>query len=338
MSDILFIKSNNASFIINDENILHKYFSVRSHYFQASRHFLTMLVSQFAELWWLIMNIWTCKIIYIWFADYHSLIPVIFARITGKKSVIVIGGFDVAKIPDIRYGGHIKPTRSLFIRLSLRLASLLLPVSQFTEQELIQINQRTPRKMVYNGVQVSLFHRDVSIPKQQVVLSVGKANNKWVFLKKGFDLFLEVARLLPDLRFILVGLEGEAAEYCAECTPGKNVQIYNQTSPSELLILYNQARVYCQFSRHESFCLALAEAMSCECVPVITRNGALPEVVGDTGYIVENRQADRLAAVIQRAMTDAPSAGLKARQHIEQNFTLPRREKQLIDILSTLVP
>jgi len=31
--------------------------------------------------------------------------------------------------------------------------------------------------------------------------------------------------------------------------------------------------------------MALAEAMCCECVPVVTKKGALPEVVGDTGLI-----------------------------------------------------
>jgi len=336
MPEILFIKSSNTTFIKNDEIIIKKYFSVSSFLFTPSKKFINLMQSQLEMISWLLKNIWSCKIVYIWFADYHSLLPVLFARILGKKSMIVIGGFDVARIPEIHYGGHLNRIRSIFIRLSLRYASLLLPVSKFTEQELLQINGKTPRIMIYNGVNLNIFKRDMSIPKQKMVLSVGLVREKWAFITKGFDLYIEVAKMLPDIRFLLAGIQDDALPYLKKLNPGPNVEIYNYLDQKELVLFYNQASVYCQFSRHESFCLALAEAMLCECVPIITRNGALPEVIGDTGYIVRYRDAQPIASIVLKAMEAAQSERNKISRQIELNFSLEKRENHLRQIISSI--
>jgi len=39
-----------------------------------------------------------------WFASWHTFLPVQFAKTLGKPSVLVIGGYDVANMPEIDYG------------------------------------------------------------------------------------------------------------------------------------------------------------------------------------------------------------------------------------------
>ena len=39
-----------------------------------------------------------------WFASWHTFLPVLVARLMRKPSVIVIGGFDTARMPEIGYG------------------------------------------------------------------------------------------------------------------------------------------------------------------------------------------------------------------------------------------
>jgi hypothetical protein len=62
-----------------------------------------------------------------------------------------------------------------------------------------------------------------------------------------------------------------------------NVEFLGFVSDEELFSLYARASVYVQASMHEGFGLSVAEAMSAGCIPVVTRAGSLPEVVGDVG-------------------------------------------------------
>src|SRR5207247_6894113 len=57
--------------------------------------FFFVLVMQF---YFLLFNIYKFKIVFIWFADYHSLLPVFFSRLFNKKCVINIGGYDADEI------------------------------------------------------------------------------------------------------------------------------------------------------------------------------------------------------------------------------------------------
>ena len=337
MANILFIKSNNSSFILFDEHLLKKHHTLKCYLFLASNKFLKLFMSQIKLFLWLFSNIDSSELLYIWFADYHSLLPVLLAKLFSKKSIIVVGGFDVARIEEIRYGGHVKVIRSLHIRFSFYYASYLLPVSKFIEKELIKYNRRTPRSLVYNVVDPQQFYRTTSINKQKMVLTVGIIKNKWIALNKGIDLYLQAASKLPEIRFVVVSIEPEAESFIQSLHPVPNVEIKSRITRDELMILYNQAQVYCQFSHFESFCLSLAEAMLCECIPVITRNGALPEVIGDNGFVVETRNPEQISLVIQQAMKLGQSERTKARQWIEQNFNPQYREHHLNQIITTLI-
>ena len=39
-----------------------------------------------------------------WFASWHTFLPVLLAWLMRKPAVVVIGGFDTARMPDIGYG------------------------------------------------------------------------------------------------------------------------------------------------------------------------------------------------------------------------------------------
>jgi glycosyltransferase involved in cell wall biosynthesis len=93
--------------------------------------------------------------------------------------------------------------------------------------------------------------------------------------------------------------------------------------------------VYCQLSTHESFGVALSEAMSCGCVPVVTRKYSLPEIVGDTGFYVPYNDPEATANAIRKALTS--NKGLKARARIEKVFSLEKREKILLQEMSDLI-
>jgi len=97
-----------------------------------------------------------------------------------------------------------------------------------------------------------------------------------------------------------------------------------------------RAKVYVQVSAHEGFGCALAEAMLCECVPVVTACGAIPEVVGNTGYYVPYEDIEAVAETIKRAFKDGEAKGKKARKRIEEEFPMEKRENRLIEVIMRL--
>ena len=81
--------------------------------------------------------------------------------------------------------------------------------------------------------------------------------------------------------------------------------------------------------------MALAEAMACGCVPVVTERGAIPEVVGDAGYYVPYGSAKATAEAIEKALCSKNGIGLRKR--VEERFSLRRREEALQSLLKSLM-
>jgi glycosyltransferase involved in cell wall biosynthesis len=113
------------------------------------------------------------------------------------------------------------------------------------------------------------------------------------------------------------------------------VTFRNYVNDAELVEAYRRAKVVVQASYHEGFGCALAEAMSFGCVPVVTRRGALPEVVGDTGYYVEYGDVQALGSAIAKALEDWDKA-FAASKRARALFTIDERRKRLFELVETL--
>ncbi|PJF43154.1 MAG: glycosyltransferase family 1 protein [Candidatus Thermofonsia Clade 1 bacterium] len=98
--------------------------------------------------------------------------------------------------------------------------------------------------------------------------------------------------------------------------------IWLENLPSaELPAFYNSAAVLVQPSFYEGFGFPPLEAMACGTPTVVSRRGALPEVVGEAGLLVEPEQPEEIAAALARALTDSEfrarsrAAGLERARH-----------------------
>jgi len=97
--------------------------------------------------------------------------------------------------------------------------------------------------------------------------------------------------------------------------------------------LYAGSAVYVQASRHEGFGMTVAEAMLAGCVPVVTSAGALPEVVGDIGVIVESPDPADVAAGVSEALAAPDEERARARQRVLDRFPLEVRRRGLLGLV-----
>jgi len=190
-----------------------------------------------------------------------------------------------------------------------------------------------PRRIetVYNGIDTSVFSPGGR--KENIVLTVCFVSTENIRLK-GLDTFIDAARHLPEVRFVLLGRALDDALETLKRGAPDNVEFVGAVGQGELIEWYRRAKVYCQISYRESFGVALAEAMSCECVPVVTDRGALPEVVGDLGFVIPYADTRATVDAISRALIS--DAGPAARKRVCDTFSVEQREQELRRIIATL--
>lgn len=314
---ILFLYSRLPSFIRRDLKILQKHFKVKK-----------LQISSFKNplaYWDLLKGILRADIVYCWWVDWRAFFTVCFSMILRKKSVIVVGGYEVAYEPQIGYGLLLSPSGRLRVRFILKHASKIFTVSKSSTAEMLRFTEPKNFKMMYNGVDVKKFKPCGS--KENLVMTVGRITEKRI-KKKRLDVFVKASNYLPNVQFALVGKFNDSIVEELKKMAGTNVVFTGYVSDDEMLRYYQKAKVYCQLSTQESFGLALAEAMACGCVPVVVNRYSLPELVGNTGFYVPYGDAEVTAQGIKKALQS--NKGKKARERIVKYFSLASREKALV--------
>jgi len=329
---LLFVKKSDSTFVLQDEKILNKYFTVKSikYGFEPG---LKTIYNQIRLFLWLVKNIWSAHFVYIWFADYHSFLPVLFGKIFKKKSILILGGYDVTYIPELKYGSFSNPLRSFCTKYSMRNATINLAVSDYVKGEALKKVPTANIKVCYNCVSEHYFYPIKNI-KEKIVLTVGTVNTLQRIKIKGLDFFCEIAKKIPDYKFIIIGTGKNAKRYLKNIS--NNLEILDKIEHKKLLNYYQRAKVYCQFSMVESFCVTLAESMLCECIGVVRDVGALKEIIGNHGFILEQKNVDKAVELVKQAMNSDRSLGEKARERIISNFSIQEREKKLSKLILEL--
>ena len=328
---ILFIYTNLSSFVKNDYEILVAENRVEKYHFLPVKglfHNGWQFVRQF---FFLLFFGWKFYLIYCWFADYHTFLPTLFAKLFRKKAIVVIGGYDVCRVRKLNYGAFCSPLRGWFCANSMKLATWILPVSNYVDRKAGVIAPHTKRKMIYNCVSLESGTVFSSV-KTDTILTVGLINNDRTFYLKGIDTFFATARLLPGFNFQVVGINRSKLSHKLGNLP-MNVNLFEKVKHTELIDYYKNAKVYCQLSRSESFGLSILEAMTFGEFPVVTREGGMPEVVGDFGTVVE-RDPQLIADLIEhRILRDGIPDENAIRTHIEKFFTRKKRSDSLLDLI-----
>lgn len=324
--NILFVHNHPTSFVRQDLECLLRRYRV------SEMHLSSRRVNP--------LSIWRAvkahDLVFGWFASWHTFLPVLYSRCLKKPSVVVIGGYDLASIPAIGYGHQRGGAKKWVSRATMRLADALITNSHYSVREARENAGIAGAKLhvAYHGVPDMAG----AMPwgrRERVAITVGNVDrpNLW---RKGLEPFVRAANLLPDVKFVVIGAWKDDAIDQLRSIASPNVNFTGWVNDDTLLDYTRRSSVYVQASRHEGFGMAVAEAMLAGCIPVVTKFGALPEVVGDCGAYSDSTEPDALARAIERALAMPENVRDRARLRVLAQFPVSRRQAFLSEIVSRL--
>ena len=240
---ILYVHSRKASFVAIDRDILAGRYELEDLY-QPGRAPNPIKV---------IGGVLRADLVFGWFASWHTFFPITLAWLLRKPSVLVIGGFDVANMPDIGYGHQQGGLRRWASRFIFARATRLVTNSNYSLEEIERNTDVPPARVtvVHNGVP-DPFGELPAEPRERMALTVG-AVDEGTLVQKGQIAFADASGELPDVAFVLAGKWlGNAVEELRN-RGGPNFELTGWLPDDELLDRYRGAAVYVQASRHEGF-------------------------------------------------------------------------------------
>jgi glycosyltransferase involved in cell wall biosynthesis len=320
---ILYVHSRKASFVAIDREILTERYELEDLY-QPGRAPNPIKV---------IGGVLRADLVFGWFASWHTFFPITLAWLLRKPSVLVIGGFDVASMPDIGYGHQQGGLRRWASRFIFARATRLVTNSNYSLEEIERNTDVPPARVtvVHHGVP-DPFGELPAEPRNRMALTVG-AVDEGTLVQKGQIAFADASGELPDVSFVLAGKWLDNAVEELRNRGGPNFELTGWLPDEELLDRYRRAAVYVQASRHEGFGMAVAEAMLAGCVPVVMNVTAMPEVVGDAGVYIESQDPEDVADGVRRALELGPPAAAAARERILTSFPMERRREGILRVV-----
>lgn len=328
---ILFVHPTKTTFIEADRVLLSEEYDLRVVDFNVKR---TNLIGIAGVACGLFFGVLWADLTFSWFAEKHTSKAVTLSRWFGKPSVVAVGGYDVAKVPEIGYGLLLDPKAEKMVRRIIEHAHAVLPVDESLKRYAIE-NLGVDGKNIetvptgYDPMRFAPMGE-----KTNTVLTAGNLSQS-VIERKGLDTFIEAARLLPQTEFVLAGKVVDEAGRSLKIGAPPNVKFTGYLSHDELIGHYQKAKVYCQLSRFEGLPNALCESMLCGCVPVGTEYCGIPTAIGDAGFYVPYGDAIATSEAIAKALDS--NLGDRARARIIREFPMERRADSLRRILRGLL-
>ena len=276
MTRVLYVHSRKTTFTDIDRAALAERFEIIDHYQPGQRPRPLELIGKLRH----------ADVVFGWHATSHTFLALSLARLMRKPSVLVIGGVDTARMPEIGYGAQRAGPRRWVARRTIAAATRLITNSEYSLREIEANLGLGPDRvaLIYHGIpdrfadpgRAREARADGVERRGRGPAQPGRARAQRPFVEAAATSARRRVRACVE-----EWLDDAIEELRA--VAGPNVTFTGYLDDDTLDGCFRRAAVYVQPSRHEGFGLAVAEAMLARCVPVVTDAGALLEVVGDTG-------------------------------------------------------
>ncbi len=182
--------------------------------------------------------------------------------------------------------------------------------------------------LVYNGIDTEAFAPMPEIKRKPYRLMATASADMPL---KGLDYLLEaLASLtvqLPEIELLVVGSPkpgGHTEKMIKKLGIGSRVKFVNNLKTSDIRRHYAESAIAVIPSLYEGFGLPAGEAMSCGIAVISSNGGALPEIVGDAGLVVQAGNKEVLADAIAdllRHPEKGGKLGIAGRKRILDKFS-----------------
>jgi len=348
MPQALYFYHSKASFVEKDLYFFQKRFDVIKEFSFGITGKFSVIILLLKQLIFLLKNIGKTNFIICQFVGYHTLLPVFLGKLFGKKVILIPGGIDCAKFPSINYGNYTKKWLGRITNFSYRNATIILPVHECLvlsdysyqtddlPQQGIKVhcpNLKIPIKVIHNGYDATVFNvKPTKRISNSFITIASNLDNKVRAKIKGVDLIIEVAKLLPQCNFYMIGISSNISDL------PKNISLIPYVPNYELPALLSNYEYYLQLSMSEGFPNALSEAMLCGCIPIGSAVTSIPEIISNTGFILSKKDPHLLKQSIEKALQcDKEKLSAAARKRILENYSLEKRELQLFKVIDSLI-
>jgi glycosyltransferase involved in cell wall biosynthesis len=218
-------------------------------------------------------------------------------------------------------------TRNDYIRV------LRVPPEKITT---VRLGMNENFKVIDDQAHLDAMREKHSLP-EKYIFSVIKYDPRKNFdnLIKGFRLLRK--RMPVKLVVAGIGCEKYREEYnLAEDGIDKDITFLGWVEQDELPALYNMAACMLFPSVYEEFGIPTVEAMACGCPVVISSTGALPELAGDAGIIVDPFNPKSIADGLEKLMGSDENREKHAALCLERSkmFSWHRCAKETLAVLN----
>ena len=229
----------------------------------------------------------------------------------------------------------------LLLRLTDRLADLVVVNSQFQRQQLMR-EEGVPSRRIgvcYNGVNLSDFHPPVDAAGRRNVLPPPMRDASMILgsvaalrpekdLSTLLEAFVRVQHLRDGMRLLIVGDGPMLAPWKSLAERLRIAGLCHfEPATADVQDWMRAIDIYVLPSLSESFSNSLLEAMACGCCPIASRAGGTPEMIveEENGLLVEAGDCEDLAAKLSRVIRDdglRAALGAQAARHVRQRFSV----------------
>lgn len=327
MPKVLYVVPRQASFIQIDRRLLEQRYDVEEWYQPGP--------------WASPLRAWRavrrCDVVVGWWAHVHTFWPITFAWLLRRPSLLIVGGFDIANLPEIDYGHQRGGIRKWMSRWIIARATRVVTNSYYSQGEAERNAgmRRDQLAVMHHGVPDE-FGPLIDQPKERLAITVGVVDTHNLE-RKGLRPFVRAAAHAPDVQFVVIGKWSDDAVEVLRAEATANVSFTGFISDEDLRDLYRRAGAYVQASQHEGFGVAVAEAMLAGCVPVVSREGALTEVVGELGIVLDEIAPEEIAAAVGRAVDAPDELRHDLRERVLREFSLEKRGEALAAFIDPLL-
>jgi glycosyltransferase involved in cell wall biosynthesis len=292
---ILYIGDRNSVFSYRDHKILSADYQISMIYINLNKKNYWGLLRSAVSV---IKNILFYDVTITWTADIHTAYVVFISKVFQKKSIVIVGGYEVCDMPEIGYGLQMTPVRGRLAKWAIQNANAAIVPS-------VAYQRRVMDLVGVNAYVVPNCSNTPDAPpqtgrNQSVVMIASQFSDAGNFaLLKGMGVYDGIASKIPETQFCVIGTVDESIrkQYPHLCYLGR----INQ---EDLYKTLTQTKVYCQLSYTESFGVGLLEAIQCGCVPVVTDRDGMAELVGDNGYKISYGDVDAGVVAVKCALAD----------------------------------